>query len=164
MLRPQTFWTAEEMREIHPFILGATNINVPGYKNCYLAILKRFYDKGITDVNGHLLYQISEDEYDQAYDWFDKVGLTPIIDESIQALKDGKERSITKPLDNAASKFVETWEAESALMTYAQAVAEKMEFQIEEGRDLEMTIDEWYEFAKHVSFHHAREKARSHGN
>ncbi len=144
----------------HPFILGATNTDVPGYKNCYLAILKRFYDKGITDVNGHKLYNISEDEYEQAYKWFDQVGLTAIIDESIQALKDGKERSISKPLDNAASKFVEIWEAESALMTFAQAVAEEMEFQIEEGRDLDMTIEEWLDFAKQVSFHYAREKAR----
>jgi len=147
----------------HPFILGATNTTVPGYKNCYLAILKRFFDKGITDVNGFMLYQISEDEYREVYDWFDRVGLTPIIDKSIQALKEGKERSITKPLDNAATKFVETWEVESGLMTYAQAVADEMEFQIEEGRPLDMNVDEWFEFAKHNSFQHARERARSMG-
>ncbi len=147
----------------HPFILGATNSNVPGYKNCYLAILKRFYDKGITDVNGFMLYKISDEEYDEAYEWFDKVGLTPIIDKSIQALKEGMERSITKPLDNAATKFVETWEIESGLTTYAQAVADEMEFQIEEGRPLDMTVDEWFEFANHTSFHHARERARSMG-
>jgi|GEM_PF-84738 len=147
----------------HPFILGATNIDVPGYKICYLAILKRFFDSGITDVNGFMLYDISEEEYKEAYTWFDKVGLTPIIDESIKALKDGKERSITKPLDNAATKFVEIWEGESGLMTYAQAVADEMEFKIEEGRALDMTMDEWFEFAAHSSFHHAREQARSMG-
>ncbi|MEQ9619602.1 MAG: isocitrate lyase/phosphoenolpyruvate mutase family protein [Deltaproteobacteria bacterium] len=147
----------------HPFILGATNTDVPGYKNCYLAILKRFFDKGITDVNGFMLYQISNEEYEEAYEWFDKVGLTSIIDKSIQALKEGKERSITKPLDNAATKFVETWEVESGLMTYAQAVADEMEFQIEEGRSLDMTIEKWFNFAKRSSFHHAREKARSMG-
>ena len=147
----------------HPFILGATNTEVPGYKICYLAILKRFFDKGITDVNGFMLYDISDDEYEEAYAWFDKAGLTPIIDESIQALKDGMEKSITKPLDNAATKFVETWEVESGLMTFAQAVADEMEFQIEEGRSPDMSIDEWFEFAKHSSFHHAREQARSMG-
>ncbi|HSC34827.1 MAG TPA: isocitrate lyase/phosphoenolpyruvate mutase family protein, partial [Thermodesulfobacteriota bacterium] len=146
-----------------PFILGATVTNVPGYKNCYLAILKRFYDKGITDVNGFMMYKISDAEYDEVYEWFDKVGLTPIIDKSIQALKEGKERSITKPLENAASKFVETWEVESGLMTYAQAVAEQMEFAIEEGRNLGMTIDEWFEFANHSSYQHARDKARQMG-
>ncbi len=147
----------------HPFILGATNINIPGYKNCYLAILKRFFDKGVTDVNGHLLYQLSDSEYGETYKWFDQVGLTLIIDESIQALKDGQERSITKPLDNAVSKFVEVWEVESGLMTFAQAVADKMEFQIEEGRKLSMSIDEWFELAAHTSFHNAREQARSMG-
>ncbi len=146
-----------------PFILGATNTNLPGYKNCYLAILKRFYDKGITDVNGFMLYKISDDEYEEAYAWFDKVGLTPIIDKSIQALKEGKERSITKPLENAASKFVETWEVESGLMTYDQAVAEQMEFAIEEGRSLGMTIEEWFEFAKHASYQHARDRAKQMG-
>ena len=146
-----------------PFILGATKTDVPGYKNCYLAILKRFYDKGITDVNGFMLYKISDDEYEEAYAWFDKVGLTPIIDKSIQALKEGKERSITKPLENAASKFVETWEVESGLMTYDQAVAEQMEFAIEEGRNLGMTIEEWFEFAKHASYQHARDRARQMG-
>ncbi|MFI5324137.1 MAG: isocitrate lyase, partial [Thermodesulfobacteriota bacterium] len=93
----------------------------------------------------------------------DKVGLTPIIDKSIQALKEGKERSITKPLENAAGKFVETWEVESGLMTYAQAVAEQMEFAIEEGRNLGMTIEEWFEFAKHASYQHARDRAKQMG-
>ena len=110
-----------------------------------------------------MLYDISEDEYKEAYAWFDKVGLTAIIDESIKALKDGKERSITKPLDNAATKFVEIWEGESGLMTFAQAVADEMEFKIEEGRSLDMSVEEWFDFANHSSFHHAREQARSMG-
>ncbi|MDA2919902.1 isocitrate lyase/phosphoenolpyruvate mutase family protein [Desulfobacterota bacterium AH_259_B03_O07] len=147
----------------HPFILGATKTDLPGYKNCYLAILKRFYEKGIKDVNGHLLYRISEIEYEEAYEWFEQVGLMPYIDENIQALKEGKERSITKPLDNVATRFVETWEVESELKTYGEAVADLMEFKIEEGRKHELTIDEWLDFTKKVSFHEAREKARSMG-
>ena len=76
---------------------------------------------------------------------------------------DGKERRITKPLDNAASKFVETWEAKSGLKTYGEAVADLKEFQIEEGRQHELTVDEWLEFAKTASLHEAHEKARSMG-
>jgi isocitrate lyase len=41
-------------------ILGATKTDLPGYKNCYLAILKIFNEKGIKDVNGHFLYRISD--------------------------------------------------------------------------------------------------------
>ncbi|HEX9665960.1 MAG TPA: isocitrate lyase/phosphoenolpyruvate mutase family protein [Thermodesulfobacteriota bacterium] len=147
----------------HAFILGATKTNLPGYKNCYLAILKIFNEKGIKDVNGHFLYRISDFEYEEAYEWFKQVGLMSYIDENVQALKDGRERSITKPLDNVATKFVETWEVESGLKTFGEAVADLMDFQIEEGRQHDLTIDEWLEFAKKVSFHEAREKARSMG-
>ncbi|MBI4480888.1 MAG: isocitrate lyase family protein [Acidobacteria bacterium] len=147
----------------HPFILGATKADLPGYKNCYLAILKRFHDKGIKDVNGHLLYKISDFEYNEAFEWFEQVGLMAHIDENIRALQDGREKRITKPLDNAASKFVETWEAKSGLKTYGEAVADLMEFQIEEGRQHELTVDEWLEFAKTASLHEAHEKARSMG-
>jgi isocitrate lyase len=66
-------------------------------------------------------------------------------------------------LDNVATKFVETWEVESGLKTFGEAVADLMDFQIEEGRQHDLTIDEWLEFAKKVSFHEAREKARSMG-
>src|ERR1700740_435942 len=39
----------------HPFILGATNVELPTYKVGYLAILKALRDLGVDDVRGHLL-------------------------------------------------------------------------------------------------------------
>src|SRR4030095_7142494 len=33
-----------------PFILGATNVNLPSYKAAYLALLKRFYDLELTEL------------------------------------------------------------------------------------------------------------------
>ncbi len=147
----------------HPFILGATKTYLPGYKNCYLAILKRFHDKGIQDVNGHLLYKISPFEYREAYEWFEDVGLMAVIDENIQGLLEGKERGVTKPLDRAATAFVKMWEAKSGLKTYGEAVAAEMKFQTEEGRQHELTTEQWIEFAKTASFHDAQAKARSMG-
>jgi len=146
-----------------PFILGATKTDLPGYKNCYLAILKRFHDKGIKDVNGHLLYKISHLEYEDAYEWFEHEGLMAYIDENIKALKEGKEERITRPLDNVVTKFVETWEVKSGLKTYAEAVAELIGFQIEEGRQHLTAIDEWLNFARTVSHSEARDRARSMG-
>jgi len=147
----------------HPFILGATNTNLPGYKNCYLGVLRRFYEKGVKDVNGHLLYKISEREYEAAFEWFKQAGLISLMDENIQALKEGKEKSITKPLDNVVTRFVEIWEVESKLKTFGEAVADLMKFQIEEGRKLDLTVDEWLRVSKRVSLHEAWEKARSMG-
>ncbi|HWP84651.1 MAG TPA: isocitrate lyase/phosphoenolpyruvate mutase family protein, partial [Terriglobia bacterium] len=147
----------------HPFLLGATKTDLPGYKKCYLAILKRFHDQGIQDVKGHLLYRISESEYQAAFAWFEQTGLMKYIDENIQALREGKERSISKSLDNVVSKFVETWETASGLKTYAEAVADLMEFQIEEGRQHDISVEQWLEFAKTASLHEARARARSMG-
>src|SRR5689334_16917460 len=147
----------------HPFLLGATKVDLPGYKNCYLAILKRFHEKGIQDVNGHLLYKISDIEYKQAYEWLAETGLMARIDESVQSLREGRTHGITKALDPVESKFVEIWEARSGLMTYGEAVADLMKFQIEEGRQPEMTAAEWLAFSKTASLREARRKARSMG-
>src|SRR5438128_7824420 len=40
----------------HPFILGATNVELPTYKNGYLAILRKLREGGVEDMRGHLLF------------------------------------------------------------------------------------------------------------
>ena len=76
----------------HPFLLGATNLDVPGYKDAFLSILKRFYDKNIKDINGHLLYKISDEVYKACYNWLKEVGILSLIDENINAYKSGKKK------------------------------------------------------------------------
>jgi len=41
-----------------PFLLGATNLEIPPYKACFLAMVRRFYESGVTELNGHLLYAL----------------------------------------------------------------------------------------------------------
>ncbi len=147
----------------HPFILGATNIDLPSYKVAYLAVLKRFYDKGVVDVNGHLLYKISDTAYDEAFSWLDQVGVMSHIDEKIQALKESKVSNIETTLDKVTTRFHETWENEAGLKTFGQAVADVMAFHIDEGAGFDLTVDEWFDFANRVSFQEARAKARSMG-
>src|SRR6201998_14131 len=50
----------------HPFILGATNADLPPYKVGYLAMVSKLHELGVDDARGHLLYQISGEEYDEA--------------------------------------------------------------------------------------------------
>src|SRR5687768_14907016 len=59
----------------HPYILGVTNLEVPSYKAAYLALLKRFYDLGVRELNGHLLYALSPGEYAAAEEWLERNGL-----------------------------------------------------------------------------------------
>ena len=147
----------------HPFLLGVTNLTVPAYKDAYLSILKRFYDKGIKDINGHLLYKISNDVYKSCYAWLKDVGVLEIADSNIEAYKKGKKTSLDKTLDDVVNKFVETWEAESGIKTFRKAVADRMEFRAEEGTDFDMTAEQWDEFAKQVSLSEAQKKAKDMG-
>lgn len=160
-----TFLDSRGDERDHPFILGATNIgNLPVYKVAYLAIMKRFFDKGVSEVNGHLLYKISESSYQEAFNWFDLVGILPEIDHEIEAFKKLKGfPSIDGPLDRAMTKFHDRWEMEAGLKTYSQAIGDVMKFHINEGNEFEMSLEEWMVFSKQVSFEEAREKARSMG-
>src|SRR5438552_2582270 len=65
-----------------PFILGATNVNLPAYKTCTLALMRRFHELGVTEINGHLLYAISSDEYETANAWLERSGLASLAAES----------------------------------------------------------------------------------
>jgi len=147
----------------HPFILGATNVDIPSYKVAYLAILKKFYQAGLQEINGHLLYNISDSAYDAAFSWLDHVGMTAIIDESIQSARQNTTLNAEKILDIVTTKFLDLWQMEAGLKTYGQAVADVIKFHIDEGTQFEMSVDEWHAFVKTVSFHEAREKARSLG-
>lgn len=146
----------------HPFILGATSVNLPPYKITYLSLLKRFHDLGVEELNGHLLYSIPSDEYTIAEAWIDRTGVGAVAKEQSEALREGKV-NVDSALARAEERLVEAWEAEAGLQTYGEAIAEVIEFRSREGEDLNVSAEEWREFAKTASFSAARRKAREAG-
>jgi isocitrate lyase len=146
-----------------PFILGATNVNLPSYKSGYLALLKRFYDLGIRELNGHLLYALCDEEYRTADAWLERKGLGALAAESAAACQQGKHPTVDAAFDGVASRFLEAWEEEAGLETYGEAVAEVLEFRASEGEPLEMSAGEWRRFARRASLWAAKEKAKSLG-
>ncbi len=147
----------------HPFILGVKNVNLPTYKAGFLALMRRFYALGVTELNGHLLYTLSEDEMAAADAWLDRTGLSAQVVESVAAHKKKAEASVDALFDKVASRFLEVWEAEADLHAYGDAVAEVLEFRASEGEVLETSVEEWLRFASRASFYEARRKARSLG-
>ncbi len=145
----------------HPFILGVTNTDIPGYKISYLALLKMFFDAGIEEINGHVLYNLPDDEYARAFAWFKKAGLLKAFEATISAIKKGADPE--KELNHAHNRFVEAWETDAGLKTIGEAVADLMQFHGDEGANFEMTEDEWYAFASDASFEQVRSKARDMG-
>jgi isocitrate lyase len=145
------------------FILGATNRNLPSFKITYISILKRFYESGVEEINGHKLFNISGRAYDEAYAWLKQVGVMDVIDEHIADYQSGASPSIDKTVDEVTIKFLDTWQMEAGLKTFPQAVADVMKFESDEGAEFDLTVDEWLEWAYGVSYAEARDKAKSLG-
>lgn len=146
-----------------PFLLGATNLKVPPYKSCFLAMVRRFYEAGVTELNGHLLYALPEGEYTLADAWLQRQGIFDLIAEQAAAWRDGREPSLDALFDKVESKFVDAWQDDAGLDTYGDAVAELLAFREREGEPHDMSAAEWREFAKTASLYAAREKARELG-
>ncbi|WP_328356938.1 isocitrate lyase ICL2 [Mycobacterium sp. NBC_00419] len=146
-----------------PFLLGATNLKIPPYKACFLAMVRRFYTSGVTELNGHLLYALPEGEYAVADAWLDRHGITAAITEAAAAWQDGRAQFLDPLFDKVESTFVEAWQDDAGLETYGDAVAELLKFRESEGEQLEMSVADWNTFAKTASLYAAREKARTLG-
>ncbi len=146
-----------------PFILGATNVDLPSYKAGYLAILRKLYELGVEEIRGHMLFAMSEPEYQAAFDWLERAGLMSIIAKSAPALREMSASEFDGALDKIDTRYVEAWQAQAGMKTYGLAVAEVLEFRTAEGERFDMTVEEWLAFSKQVSFYEARERAKSMG-
>ncbi|WP_124712179.1 isocitrate lyase ICL2 [Mycolicibacterium nivoides] len=143
-----------------PFLLGATNLSVPTYKSCFLAMVRRFYDLGVTELNGHLLYALPTGEYATAEAWLERQGLTSTIADAVKGHTGG---SVDALFDKVESAFVEAWQADAGLNTYGEAVAELLEFREREGEPAAMSAADWRAFAARASLYTAQEKAHELG-
>ena len=146
-----------------PFLLGATNLKIPPYKACFLAMMRRFYDQGVSEINGHLLYALPDGEYAAAEAWLQRQGLVAVIDDAARTWKDGAVASVDAAYDKVESKCVELWEQDAGLNTYGGAVAELLEFRDREGEPSSMSVAEWRAFAERAPLYTAREKAKELG-
>jgi isocitrate lyase len=142
----------------HPFILGATNVDLPTYKAGYLAILRKLRELGVDDARGDLLYKISAAEYDEASAWLERTGVMGVLEESARA--GGPVEAL---LETVGSRFLEAWQSEASLTSYPQAVAEVIEARASDGERFDLNASEWLAFANATSFRAARARARSMG-
>ena len=149
-----------------PFLLGVTNLTIPSYKSCFLAMVRRFHDKGMTELNGHQLYALPDGEYATAETWLERQGLLALIDETVASWRDSIDTStssVDEVFDTVQSRFVDAWQEDAGLNTYGGAVAELLEFREREGEPADMSVAEWREFAERASLYSAQEVAKKLG-
>src|SRR4051812_31993551 len=146
-----------------PFILGATNVDLPSFKVAFLAILRRFSRRGMEELSGWQLYATGEDEYAAADAWLESTGLVELLEQSVADYVKGGSVAVDATLDKVFDRFVDVWQAEANVKTYGEAVADAMRFLTSEGVVFEMTEEEWLTFAARASFYAISEKAKSIG-
>jgi isocitrate lyase len=144
-----------------PFILGATNIELPSYRVGYLAILRKLFELGVEEVRGHLLFAVSETEYRETFAWLEQVGLMSMITEAAPGVRHASATELDTALERLDTRYVETWQAEAGLKTYGQAVADVMQLRMDEGEHFDMSVEEWQAFSKRASLYEARARAKS---
>jgi isocitrate/methylisocitrate lyase len=143
-----------------PFLLGVTNLRIPSYKSCFLAMVRSFYESGMTHLNGHLLYALPEGEYATATTWLERQGILALIAEAATSWRQDGDEAVDALFDNVESRFVEAWQNDAGLETYGEAVADLLEFREREGEPLEMSAADWRKFAATASLYEARAKAQ----
>jgi isocitrate lyase len=146
-----------------PFLLGATNVGVPSYKACFLAMMRQFHQQGVGELNGYLLYSLPDGEYAAADAWLERHGVTDRIAEAVATWRESGMQSIDHLYDEVESQFVDAWEDDAALMTYGEAVAELLEFSESEDEPRDMSAAEWREFAERAPFYAVRQRAKELG-
>jgi isocitrate lyase len=143
-----------------PFLLGVTNLKIPSYKSCFLAMVRSFYESGMTHLNGHLLYALPEGEYATATTWLERHGILALIADAVSTWQQEGDKAVDALFDKVESRFVEAWQNDAGLETYGEAVADLLEFREREGEQIEMSAAEWRKFAATAPLYEARRKAQ----
>jgi isocitrate lyase len=146
-----------------PFILGATNLSLPTFKAAFLAILRQFQRAGIEELSGHELYALSDEEWAAADAWLERSGFAKAVAAAAADYRKGLTPTVDGALDKVFDKFVDVWQQEAGICTYAEAVGNVIAFRQNEGEHPALGKDEWLAYAGGASFYKAREKARAIG-
>jgi isocitrate lyase len=135
------------------FVLGATNLKVPSYKQVFLAFQSELAAIG-ADVHGHELYNVAEADKAKAIAWLEKAGITAAIKQQEEALC-SKQNDLFEPAYAALNKqLASTWEAAAGVDTYGEAVAKNLE------KDDHKAADAFRTFAQVASFAQIKQHAK----
>jgi isocitrate lyase len=146
-----------------PFILGATELDLPTFKAAFLALLRQFQRAGVEELSGHEAYAMSQAEYAAADAWLEKTGLAGLVRESVSAYLRGAIAGVDAAFEKVFGSYVDAWQEEAGVKSYAEAVADVMGFRANEGDEFPMTRAAWLEFASSASHYEARARAAAMG-
>ncbi|HEX5657301.1 MAG TPA: isocitrate lyase/phosphoenolpyruvate mutase family protein [Polyangiales bacterium] len=143
-----------------PFILGATNLEVPTYKAGYAALQRKLYAAGVEDATGYQLFGLSEREYEHANVWLTQAGVLAGIQAVADTVKSADGGKIEAALDAIEATFSDAWQQAAGLKTYSEAVADAITFRTKQGEPSEISVGQWQQFAATATQFEQRERAQ----
>ncbi|MFT5640365.1 MAG: isocitrate lyase [Cyclobacteriaceae bacterium] len=142
-----------------PFVLGATNLHVPSYKNAFLAFQEYLFEIGVHQMRSHELYQLAAEHKQEAKSWLLKTPLIASIHELKNELISDNASRFEPAYDEILADFVKHWEADAGVMTFRCAVANLIEEYKKEGEEFEMCHQQWLQYSENISHRQAKKKA-----
>lgn len=142
-----------------PFVLGATNLNVPSYKHAFLALQQCIHELGASQVKGHELYHVSEEDKTKARNWILNAPFAQMMTALKHDLTSQDASGFDPAYDQISAEFVKFWEKDAGVATFASAVACIIEDGKKEGEEYAICHQEWLQFASSASLNQARKKA-----
>jgi len=146
-----------------PFVLGATNKDVPSYKHAFLALQKWLHDHGAEEVKGHELYHTSEEDMTKALKWLETSGVAALAKDKVTLLKADRAEEFEKAYDDIINDLVGSWESDAAVCTLGKAVADLIDQRQQEGTEFPISKEEWEAFANSASLTQMWNKAAEMG-
>ena len=88
-----------------PFLLGATNLKIPSYKSCFLAMVRRFYDLGVTRAQRPPALRAARRGVRAAADsWLERQGIAGPGRRGAAGLPAGRRRDRSTPRSTRSSR------------------------------------------------------------
>ena len=120
-------------------------------------------DLGALAVAAAQLYALCDEEYAAADAWLERAGFAKAITAAAAEHRGGLAPAVDALLERVFDRFVDTWQHEAGICTYAEAVGNVIGFRQDEGEQMPMSREDWLAFAVRAPFYKAREKARALG-
>ena len=127
-------------------------------------MMRRFYDSGVTELNGHLLYALPDGEYAAADAWLERQGIPTPIAERPHAWQDGGERFGRRPLRQGRVAVRRRLAGRRRAGDLRRGGGRTARIPRARGRAAPtMSAADWRAFAERASLYAAREKAKELG-
>ena len=130
-----------------PFLLGATNLKIPSYKACFLAMMRSSTTRESRTSTGTCSTRCPTASTPPPTRGCSATASKARLPTAAKAWQDGAEDSIDALFDKVESKFVDAWQVDAGLQTYGEAVGDLLDFREREGEPAEMSAADWRKFA-----------------